>query len=160
FLLTNLLLDVVVASAPARIVNVASTGHYRGTLDFDDMSYERGGYSTMGAYSRSKLANVMFTRELARRLAGKNVTVTCLHPGAVAPFGAQPILAVAKRLSMIPPAEGGSRVVYLAASPEVEGKSGGYYDKNVEKRPARLALDEALAQRLWSESARMTGLPA
>src|SRR5262249_46743923 len=131
------------------------------------MSYERGGYSTMGAYSRSKLANVMFTRELARRLAGKNVTVTCLHPGAVAtniwsgaPFWAQPILAVAKRLFMITPAEGGSRVVYLAASPEVEGKSGGYYDKNVEKRPARLALDETLTQRLWSESARMTGLPA
>jgi retinol dehydrogenase-14 len=166
FLLTNLLLDLVIASAPARIVNVASVGHRRATLDLDDVGYAKGGYSIMGAYGRSKLGNVLFTRELARRLAGKNVTVTSLHPGAVAtniwsgaPSWAKPILALAKRLFMDTPAEGGARVVYLATSPEVEGKTGGYYEKNKEVEPSRLAQDDALAGRLWTESARMTGLP-
>lgn len=167
FLLTNLLLDLVEQSAPARIVNVSSTGHYAGDLDFDDLGYEKGGYSIMRAYRRSKLANVLFTRELSRRLEGKNVTVTCLHPGAVAtniwsgaPGWAQPILSVAKRLFMIPPEEGGARVAYLAASPDVEGKSGGYYDKYEEREPAKLAQDDALASRLWQESAKLTGLVA
>ena len=165
FLLTDLLLDLVVASAPARIVNVASVGHRRGTLDFDDLGFARGGYSIMGAYGRSKLANVLFTRELARRLAGKNVTVTCLHPGAVAtniwsgaPAFARPILALAKWLFMDTPAEGGARVVYLATSPEVAGKTGGYYEKNVEVAPSKLAQDDEVARRLWTESARLTGL--
>jgi NAD(P)-dependent dehydrogenase (short-subunit alcohol dehydrogenase family) len=165
FLLTNLLLDIVVKSAPARIVNVASRGHYRGTLDFDDLGYAKGGYWVMRAYSRSKLANVIFTRDLAHRLAGKNVTVTSLHPGAVAtniwagaPGWSKPLLAVAKKLFMITPEEGGSRVVYLATSPEVEGKSGGYYDKNVEREPAKLAQDDAVAAKLWETSARLTGL--
>jgi retinol dehydrogenase 14 len=166
FLLTNLLLDLVAASAPARIVSVSSVGHYRGDLDFEDLGFEKGGYSIMRAYSRSKLANVLFTRELARRLADKNVTATCLHPGAVAtniwskaPSWAKPFLAVAKRLFMISPAEGGSRLVYLATSPAVEGKTGGYYDKNAEVKPSKLALDDALARRLWDESARLVGLP-
>jgi NAD(P)-dependent dehydrogenase (short-subunit alcohol dehydrogenase family) len=165
FLLTNLLLDVLEASAPARVVNVASVGHYRGTLDFDDLGYEKRGYWIMRAYSRSKLANVIFTRDLARRLEGKGVTVNCLHPGAVAtkiwadaPAWARPLLGVVKRVAMIGPEEGGARVVYLAASPEVEGKTGGYYDRNVERAPAKLALDAAVAQRLWDESARLTGL--
>jgi retinol dehydrogenase 14 len=167
FLLTNLLLDVVEKSAPARIVNVASRGHYRGTLDFDDLGYAKGGYWIMRAYSRSKLANVIFTRDLARRLEGKNVTVTSLHPGAVAtniwagsPGWAKPLLGIAKRLFMLTPEQGGSRIVYLATSPEVEGKTGGYYDKNVERTPARLAQDDAVARRLWDESARLTGLAA
>jgi retinol dehydrogenase-14 len=165
FLLTNLLLDVVEKSAPARIVNVASTGHYRGSLDFDDLGFARGGYWIMRAYSRSKLANVVFTRDLARRLANKNVTVTSLHPGAVAtniwagaPGWAKPLLAVAKRLFMITPEEGGSRVVFLATSPDVEGKTGGYYENNVEREPARLALDDEVAARLWAVSAQLTGL--
>ncbi len=167
FLLTNLLLDLVEKSAPARIVNVASTGHYGGDLDFDDMGYEKGGYSIMRAYRRSKLANVLFTRELSKRVAGKGVTVTSLHPGAVAtniwagaPGWAQPILSVAKGLFMISPEEGGKRVAYLATSPELEGKSGGYYDANRERAPAKLAQDEGLATRLWTESARLTGLTA
>jgi NAD(P)-dependent dehydrogenase (short-subunit alcohol dehydrogenase family) len=165
FLLTNLLLDIIEKSAPARIVNVASTGHYRATLDFDDLGYAKGGYWIMRAYSRSKLANVIFTRDLARRLAGKNVTVTSLHPGAVAtniwagaPAWAKPLLAIAKRLFMISPQEGGARIVYLATSPEVEGQTGGYYENDVERPPARLAQDDAVARRLWDESARLSGL--
>jgi retinol dehydrogenase-14 len=166
FLLTNLLLDILEKSAPARIVNVASTGHYRGTLDFDDLGFAKGGYWIMRAYSRSKLANVIFTRDLARRLAGTNVTVTSLHPGAVAtniwagaPGWSKPLLAVAKRLFMITPEEGGSRIVYLATSPEVEGKTGGYYENNVERKPAKLALDDGIAARLWEISAQLTGMP-
>jgi NAD(P)-dependent dehydrogenase (short-subunit alcohol dehydrogenase family) len=164
FLLTNLLLDLIVKSAPARIVNVASTGHYRGTLDFDDLGFANGGYWIMRAYSRSKLANVIFTRDLARRLECKNVTVTSMHPGAVAtniwsgaPRWAQPLLGVAKLL-MVTPEEGGRRIVYLATSPDVEGKSGGYYEKNAERTPAPLALDDAVARRLWDESMRLTKL--
>ena len=163
FLLTNLLLDLVVASAPARIVNVSSIGHRQGTLDFDDLGFERG-YGIMKAYSRSKLANVLFTTELARRLEGTGVTVNALHPGAVAthiwshaPAIARPILAVAK-LFMISPAEGGDRIVYLATSPEVEGKTGGYYEKNRLVTAARLARDPSLASRLWSVSTDLVHL--
>jgi NAD(P)-dependent dehydrogenase (short-subunit alcohol dehydrogenase family) len=165
FLLTRLLLDVIEASAPARIVNVASTGHYRGSLDFDDLGFKKGGYWIMRAYARSKLANVIFTRDLARRLAGKRVTVNSLHPGAVAtkiwsdaPAWARPLLGVAKRMFMVSPQEGGARIVFLAASPDVEGKTGGYYENDVERRPSKLALDDAVASRLWDESARLTGL--
>lgn len=166
FLLTHLLVDVIKASAPARIVNVASVGHYRGTIDFDDLGFERG-YQIMRAYSRSKLGNVMFTHTLAKQLEGTGVTVNALHPGAVAtniwsgaPGWAKPILAVAKSLFMISPAQGGQTIVYLAASPEVEGKTGLYFEKNRPRTPAPLALDEAVARRLWSESARLVGLPA
>ena len=166
FLLTNLLLDVIEKSAPARIVNVASTGHYRGTLDFDDLGFARGGYSIMRAYSRSKLANVIFTRDLARRLAGKNVTVTSLHPGAVAtniwagsPGWAKPLLGIAKRLFMI--SEEGGRGSCTWRRVPGRGKTGGYYEKDVERRPPD-RQDDAVARRLWDESARLTrfsGLP-
>jgi len=164
FLLTNLLLDRVKKSAPARVVNVASNGHYGGTLDFDDLGFERG-YQIMRAYSRSKLAEVLFTRELARRLAGTGVTANCVHPGAVAtkiwdraPAFTRPFFAVAKRVAMISPAAGAETIVYLAASPEVAQKSGFYFEKNLPKSPSRLALDDALAIRLWDESAKLTKL--
>jgi NAD(P)-dependent dehydrogenase (short-subunit alcohol dehydrogenase family) len=163
FLLTNLLLDLLVASAPARIVVVSSIGHRRGTLDFDDLGFERG-YRVLRAYARSKLANVLFTSELARRLDGKPVTVNSLHPGAVAthiwshaPAIARPVLAVAK-LFMISPEQGGDRIVYLATSPEVEDRTGGYYEKDRLVTPSRLARDPALATRLWEVSASMVGL--
>ncbi len=163
FLLTNLVLDLVVAAAPSRIVNVSSVGHRQGTLDFDDLGFERG-YGIMKAYARSKLANVLFTHELARRLEGKQVTVNCLHPGAVAtniwshaPAIARPVLAVAK-LFMVTPAEGGDRIVYLAAGREVEGQTGGYYEKNRRVNPSRLAQDSAVGQKLWDTSARLVGL--
>lgn len=163
FLLTKLLLDLVERSAPARIVNVASIGHRKGDLDFDDLHYEKGGYWIMKAYSRSKLANVLFTRELAKRLDPAKVTVNCLHPGAVAtniwtfaPRWSKPILSLAK-LFMDTPKEGGDRIVFLATSPAVEGKTGGYYEKNREVWPSRLAQDDAVAKRLWDTSEALVG---
>ncbi|MGH8183561.1 MAG: SDR family oxidoreductase [Rhodanobacteraceae bacterium] len=172
FLLTHLLLDTLHASAPARIVNVASVAHDGGTLDFDDLNFDRD-YSVMHAYSRSKLANVLFTRALAKRLAGTGVTVNCLHPGTVATgiwgHGAPGsgwkralfagVMAPAK-LFMLSPERGARTIVYAATSPEVEGKTGLYFDKNQPKQPAPLALDDALAERLWQESARLTHLEA
>jgi retinol dehydrogenase 14 len=163
FLLTNLLLDLLVRSAPARIVNVASAAHRAAALDFGDLQLEKG-YAIMRAYARSKLGNVLFTNELARRLAGTGVTANSLHPGAVAthiwsraPRYALPILAVAK-LFMLSPEQGADAVVHLAASPELAGRTGGYYEKNRLVAPAPLARDEAVARRLWDESAKLTGI--
>ncbi len=165
FLLTNLLLDLVIKSAPARIVLVASTGHYRGTMDLTDLGFEKGGYSIMGAYGRSKLGNVLMTRALARRLEGKGVTVNALHPGVVAtniwggaPGWAQPILAALKALFMITPAQGSKTITFLATAPEVEGQSGLYFEKNKVKTPSALARDEALGEQLWRKSAELVGL--
>ncbi|MFL6107706.1 MAG: SDR family oxidoreductase [Marmoricola sp.] len=164
FLLTELLLDRIIASGSARIVTTASVGHYRGTMDFDDLGFERG-YQIMRAYSRSKLANVLYTRSLTHRLAGTGVTANCLHPGTVAtniwsgaPAVAKPILAVAKKLFMVFPAEGGGTLTYLATNAEVEGRSGGYYEKNRLKEPAELAQDDAVGQRLVEVSRDMVGL--
>jgi retinol dehydrogenase-14 len=164
FLLTNLLLDLIERSTPSRVVNVASVAHRHGDLDFENLNYERGGYAIMKAYARSKLANVLFTAELARRLAGKGVTVNCVHPGAVAtniwsraPWFARPLLALAKPF-MRSPEQGGRSIVHLAASPELEGLTGGYYEKDRLARPSRLAQDEALARRLWEVSARLVHL--
>jgi retinol dehydrogenase 14 len=163
FLLTELLLDRIRESAPSRIVFTSSEGHYSGTLDLDDVGFERG-YSIMRAYARSKLANVLTARHLARRLAGTGVTVTSLHPGAIAtniwsgaPWFARPVLALVKR-RMESPAVGGSRLAYLATSPEVEGQSGGYYDHNRLRDPSDLARDDALGDRLYEVSARLVGL--
>jgi retinol dehydrogenase 14 len=165
FLLTQLLLDRVIAAAPARIVVVSSGGHYRGSLDFDDLGYEKG-YAIMSAYQRSKLANVLYTQALARRLSGSGATVNALHPGGVAtniwtgaPEWAKPILAVAKWF-MLTPAQGAERILQLAAGPEVEGQSGLYFSDLRAVKPSALAQDEALAERLWAESERLVGLAA
>jgi NAD(P)-dependent dehydrogenase (short-subunit alcohol dehydrogenase family) len=165
FLLTNLLLDLVVKSAPARIVTVASGGHRRGSLDFEDLGFERGGYSIMRAYARSKLANVLFAAELARRLAGTGVTSNSLHPGSVdtniwsgAPLWAKPIIQLVFRPFFISAEQGGARIVQLAASPELEGVTGKYFEDGKAVEPAPSARDESLAKRLWDVSARMVGL--
>ena len=164
FLLTHLLLPLLRSSAPSRIVNVSSVGHRRGDLDFDNLQFEKGGYSVMKAYGRSKLAQILFTRELAHRLVGTGVTANSLHPGAVAtriwshaPWFARPVVAAAQ-LFMLTPGQGGEGIVYLAASPEVEGETGGYYAKNKRVEPSALARDGAIAARLWEESVKLTQL--
>jgi NAD(P)-dependent dehydrogenase (short-subunit alcohol dehydrogenase family) len=165
FLLTNLVLDLMRRSAPARVVTVASAAHRQGDTPFDDLQFESDRYGIMRAYARSKLANVLFTAELARRLAGTGVTANCLHPGAVAtniwshaPWYTRPLLAVAK-LFMISAEKGADTIVYLAASPEVEGLTGGYYEGNRRVLPSAIAQDEAIAKRLWERSAALVGLP-
>ena len=164
FLLTNLLQDRLVKSAPARVVTVASIGHRRGTLDFADLGFERG-YGVMKAYTRSKLANVLFAAELARRLAGTGVTSNSLHPGAVAtniwsgaPLWAKPIIFLFFRPSFISVPEGARGMVTLATDPALEGVTGKYFENGQAVEPAPLARDEALAKRLWDVSAAMVGL--
>jgi retinol dehydrogenase 14 len=165
FLLTNLLLDLVVKSAPARIVTVASIGHRRGTIDFDDLGYERG-YSIMRAYTRSKLANVLFAAELARRLAGTDVTSNSIHPGSVdtniwsgAPLWAKPIIQLLFRPFFISAEQGGSYVVDLVSRPDLAGVTGRYWEERRMVDPSPAGRDEALARRLWDVSAAMVGLP-
>ena len=163
FLLTELLKDVLVASAPARIVNTSSTGHFSGTMDFDDLGLEKG-YQIMRAYGRSKLANILHARSLAAELESAGVTANALHPGAVAtdiwsgaPWWSRPALAVAKRF-MRKPAEGGASITYLAIDPEVEGRTGGYYDVDTLKEPSEIAQDDAVRDRLRQVSLELVGL--
>ncbi|KAA1251175.1 SDR family oxidoreductase [Mycobacterium simiae] len=164
YLLTELLKPLMIASAPARIVITASTAHYRGTLDFDDLGY-RHGYSTIKAYSRSKLANVLYTRDLARELADTGVTVNVLHPGMVAtniwdraPWFARPVLALVKRFTMISPEEGGRRLAYLAADAGLAATTGQYFEDNTTREPSALALDDSLGQQLREQCDRLVGL--
>lgn len=164
FLLTRLLLDRLKAGAPARIVSVSSAAHLGGTLRLDDPEFKNGGYSAWGAYSQSKLANILFTKELARRLAGTAVTANCLHPGMVATgFGRQtmgwlsPILNLAMRFGRRPD-QGAATSIYLATSPAVAGVTGEYF---ADLKPARVdakANDADLARKLWAVSERYCGL--
>jgi retinol dehydrogenase 14 len=166
FLLTNLLLDRLTASAPARIVTVASGAHAKGRIDFDDLQGERN-YSGQRAYSQSKLANVMFTYELARRLEGTGVTATVLRPGVVRTgFGAEdPVayFAVMIRVAlpfMKTPAQGAGTPIYLASAPEVEGVTGRYYANRKPTTSSKASYDTAAAARLWQASADLVGLTA
>lgn len=164
FLLTNLLTDLLVRSAPARVVSVASAAHRQGTLDFDDLGYERG-YSILRAYSRSKLANVLFAAELARRLAGTGVTSNSLHPGTVAtniwsgaPTWAKPVIQLLLRPFFLSAEKGGATIVQLAADPGLEGVTGKYFERGKAVEPARLGREEGLGRRLWEVSAGLVGL--
>lgn len=163
FLLTNLLLGRLVHSAPARIIVVASEAHRRATLDFDDLMNARVGF--ISAYERSKLANLLFCRALAQRLAGSGVTVNALHPGFVSShlFHSSPALlrlglATAVRPFMRSVGRGAECSVYLATSAEVAGRSGGYYRDSALLEPSPAAQSDADAARLWSLSAQLTGL--
>jgi NAD(P)-dependent dehydrogenase (short-subunit alcohol dehydrogenase family) len=156
FLLTNLLLDLLIASAPSRIINVSSDAHRGEEIDFDDLQMERT-YNGWGAYGRSKLANVLFTYELARRLKGTGVTVNAYHPGGVATnFGVNNPGFM--RMGGRTPERGAQTGIYLATSPEVEGVTGKYFydEKTIPSSPE--SRDEAAARRLWEISVRMTGL--
>ena len=160
FVLTEALMPTLAGSTPARIVNTASGAHQGAKLDFDDLQSERA-YSGFQVYGRSKLCNILFTRELARRLQGSGVTANCLHPGFVATrFGdgsgglLQAVMPIAK-LGAISPAKGAETIVYLASSPEVAQVSGLYFYRDKPQTPSPEARDDDAAARLWAESARL-----
>lgn len=163
FLFTKYLEDLLKASAPARIVNVASGAHQGAKLNFADLQNATR-YSGWNAYAQSKLANIYFTYELAKRLDGTNVTVNCLHPGFVASrFGdnnsglMRTTLGIAKSLFAINEDKGAETSVYLASSPEVAGVSGKYFDKSKAVKSSPVSYDEAVAKKLWAESERLAG---
>ena len=164
FLLTNLLLDTLKASAPARVVNVASNSHLGQHLDFDNLQLKRG-YNPMRAYGRSKLCNLYFTYELARRLEGTGVTVNAMHPGFVHTNIAanngwlvRLFLPLIHRNSLTPE-QGASTVVYLASSPDVEGVTGKYFVREREVASDPVSYDEDAAKKLWQASEEMTLAP-
>jgi NAD(P)-dependent dehydrogenase (short-subunit alcohol dehydrogenase family) len=163
FLLTGLLLGQLTASGPARVVTVASGAHTAARLDLDDVQLERG-WESWRAYANSKLANILFTRELARRLAGTPVTANCAHPGVVRTrFGRetpQPMrtAVLLARPFLLSPQRGARTVVYLATSPAVATATGGYYVKGQRREPSPAARDAGTARRLWQLSEELTGL--
>ncbi len=164
FLLSNLLLPLIKSSAPARIVNVASAAHKGASINFDDLEGERR-YSGYKAYQQSKLANIQFSYELARRLEGSGVTVNSLHPGFVRTNFLDGIEGWRGRLfralagrAAISPEQGARTSIYLSSSPEVAGVSGRYFEKERPVASSTQSLDETVAQRLWRISEEMTGL--
>jgi NAD(P)-dependent dehydrogenase (short-subunit alcohol dehydrogenase family) len=175
FVLTHGLRDRLVASAPARVVNTSSDAHQVGALDLNDLQsaevfrsrnflqWLRYGGPGFKVYGRSKLCNILFTRELARRLAGTGVTANCLHPGFVATrFGDQSgglissVIGIAKRFALSPQ-QGAETLTYLASSPEVASVTGVYFHKCRPTAPSPEAQDDAAARRLWEESTRLAG---
>ena len=165
FLLTILLLDILKASAPARIVNVSSDAHEGATIDFDNLQGEKH-YAGMRAYGQSKLANILFTYELARHLEGSGVTVNALHPGFIATgfarnngifynFGMKVIGLFIRK-----PDQGAQTSIYLASSPEVEGVSGKYFVDCKAVDSSSLSHDRAIAEKLWQVSLELTGKAA
>ena len=168
FLLTNLLLDMLIRSAPSRVVNVTSHAHRDGKIRFDDLQQEQK-YSGFAAYNQSKLAVILFTYELARRLDGKGVTVNCVHPGIIATNiwnknpgrlgGMLNRLAPLIKWMMSKPAKGAETPLYLAVSPEMEGVTGKYFINKIATPSSALSYDTELAKRLWQVSEQLTGLP-
>ncbi|MCH9035743.1 MAG: SDR family oxidoreductase [Chloroflexi bacterium] len=163
FLLTALLLDVLKAGAPARIVNVSSQLHGRAPLDFDDLQSESG-YNRTLVYARTKLANVLHTYELARMLEGTGVTANCLHPGVVATnlladaTGLPRVIRLAARVVRASPEAGARTSLYLATSPEVEGVTGKYFAREKAVPSSEASYDQPAARRLWRISEELTGL--
>ncbi len=162
FLLTNLLLDVIKRSAPARIINVSSDAYKSGPQHFDDLEFNRF-YFGIQAYGRSKLANILFTNQLDRRLAGSGVTVNALHPGHVATdiwstnfsiFG--PTLKKLVGRFALTPEEGADNTIYLASSPDVVNVSGKYFEKRVATQTTAITYDLNTAQKLWAVSEQLT----
>jgi NAD(P)-dependent dehydrogenase (short-subunit alcohol dehydrogenase family) len=165
FVVTEGLRERLAAWAPSRIVNTASGAHRDATLDLDDLQSEKG-FGARQAYGRSKLCNILFTRELARRLQGTGVTANCLHPGFVATrFGDQSgglishMIRLAKFFALSP-TEGAKTIVYLASSPEVAGVSGKYFYKCSATTPSPAAQDDRTASALWARSATLAGVTA
>lgn len=163
FVVTNLLLENLKAAGGARIVSTASDAHKTGKIDFADLQSERR-YSGFGAYGSSKLMNILFTRELARRLHGTGVTANCLHPGFVATRFADnntgllsTVFGFAKNFALTPE-QGAQTIVHLAFSPEVEGVTGKYFHKSKPAMPSKPAQNDADAVRLWDVSAQISGI--
>jgi NAD(P)-dependent dehydrogenase (short-subunit alcohol dehydrogenase family) len=163
FVLSHGLREPLLAAAPARVVNTASAAHQSAQLRFEDLQFARA-YNGVSAYQRSKLCNILFTRELSRRWVGKGVTVNCLHPGFVASrFGKEsggllPFVLRAAQLFAISPEEAAETIVYLASSPEVADLTGGYFFRCRATAPAPQAEDESAARRLWRESAKLASI--
>ena len=163
FVVTNLLLARLQATPGARIVSTASDAHRRAKLDFGDLQSEKA-YTGFGMYGRSKLMNILFTRELARRLAGSGVTANCLHPGFVATRfadasgGLTSLMVKGAKKFALTPAEGAKTLIYLASSPEVDGVTGKYFEKCKEATPTAEAQNDADARRLWEISLQLSGL--
>lgn len=164
FLLTNMLLDVLKRSAPARIINVSSDAYKSGPQHFNDLEFNRF-YFGIRAYGRSKLANILFTNELDRRLAGSGVTVNALHPGHVATdiwstnfsiFG-PPLKKFMSRIALTPEA-GADNTIYLASSPDVENVSGKYFKKRTAVKTTAITQDREITQCLWAVSEKLTTL--
>ncbi|XP_032069642.1 retinol dehydrogenase 14-like [Thamnophis elegans] len=166
FLLTNLLLSLLKSSAPSRIVVVSSKLYKHGEINFDDLNSELS-YNKSFAYSRSKLANILFTRELARRIQNTGVTVNVLHPGIVRtnlgryvhiPLLAKPLFNLVSWAFFKSPSEGAQTIVYLSTSPEVEGVSGKYFGDCKEEQLLPKATDDLVARKMWDISEVMVGL--
>ena len=164
FLLTNLLLERLQESAPARVVTVSSNAHTQGRIDFDDLQGENS-YSGSRAYNQSKLANLLFTYELARRLQGSPVTANALHPGVVrTSFGAedpgtvQRVFVPLARPFMLSTEKGAATSVLLASDPELEGVNGAFFSKGKPRKSSKDSYDRPTAAQLWKVSADLTGV--
>lgn len=164
FLLTNLLIPVLKASAPARIVNIASAGHYSGSIDFENLFLEKN-YNSLRMYAQTKLCNVLFAYELSRRLSGFGITANALHPGMVnTKIGNKDggffndIAWTLLKPIMVSRETGAETIVFLASSPEAEGKTGMYFQKCKAKRSKTISYNEAIAEKLWKVSEDLCGL--
>ncbi len=160
FLLTNLLLDVLKASAPARIVNITSELHKRAKMDFDDLQSEKN-YGAFWTYNKSKLALILFTYELARRIEGTGVNINVVHPGVIRTNLGRDMNWFSRAFTKVffkSPKKGAKTPIYVATSPDLEGVNGKYFANKREKKSSKESYDEADAKRLWQISAELTGL--